>query len=133
MENEKTLREILTEIDKIEDDQEFSDKEYEAVQSYCINKKFELSDDDMEIIHCRYFDTSFENWKEFYAEPFYTEEWYEEDILNAAEELETELSKADIEIIKRQIITAFDDKSYRNEIISHIIEEYKGEDLNESR
>lgn len=127
MNTEKTLRELLLEVDRIEDDQEFSDEEYETIQNYCINKKFELSDDDMEVIHSRYFDASFENWKEFYAEPFYTEEWYEEDILDAAKELETELSKADIEIIKKQIAAAFDDKSHRNEIISNIIENYEKE------
>lgn len=50
---ERSLHDILTEIDNIEDDEEFVDAEHEAVIDYCENKNYDLTDEDWDIICSR--------------------------------------------------------------------------------
>lgn len=58
------FRRTLSEIDKIEDDEEFCRAEYNAVLDYCVKKDFGLSEEEMAIIRSRALDDSLDNWKE---------------------------------------------------------------------
>lgn len=49
----KSLRELLAEVDKIEDDEEFMRAEFETVAEYCREKHFKLSNEDKRIIAAR--------------------------------------------------------------------------------
>ncbi len=51
-------------IDQIEDDEEFCQAESEAVYNYCLEKDFNLSDEDMRTIYARALKDSFDFWKE---------------------------------------------------------------------
>ena len=51
--SKKTLRELLAEVDKIEDDEEFMRTEFETVAEYCREKHFKLSNEDKRIIAAR--------------------------------------------------------------------------------
>ena len=55
-------------IDQIEDDQEFAEAEYDAVQTYCKNCAYIITDDDFDVIESRGLEESFINWKEEYEE-----------------------------------------------------------------
>ena len=55
-------------IDQIEDDQEFVDAEYDAVQTYCEICGYLISDADLEVIKSRELEESFINWKQTYVE-----------------------------------------------------------------
>lgn len=57
------LKELLKEIDKIEDDQEFMERENDFVREYCIEHDFNLSDDDMNEIENRGLSDGYEFWK----------------------------------------------------------------------
>ena len=65
-----SLAEYLKEnrADEIEDDQEFMETEYSAVQDYCAGRGYSITDDDMETIKSRGLEESFRNWKERQAE-----------------------------------------------------------------
>lgn len=64
-----SLRKYLEEnkIDQIEDDQEFMESEYNAVQTYCEIIGYLITDDDLETIKSRGLEESFINWKETYV------------------------------------------------------------------
>lgn len=57
------LKELLIEIDKIENDQEFMERESDVIKEYCIEHNFELSEDDMNEIKNRGLDDGFEFWQ----------------------------------------------------------------------
>lgn len=65
---ERSLHEILTEIDNIEDDEEFVQAEFEAVVDYCENKNYKLTDDDWSTICIRGLEDAINNsrwdWEE---------------------------------------------------------------------
>ncbi len=69
------LREYLEEnkIDQIEDDQEFMEEEYNAIQTYCENIGFAVSKDDLENIKSRGLEESFISWKEIYVKDLWEE------------------------------------------------------------
>lgn len=48
-------------IDQIEDDQEFMEAEYNAIQTYCENCGYNLSSDDISVIKSRGLEESFEH------------------------------------------------------------------------
>lgn len=53
--DELTLTEYLKilKVDEIEDDQEFCDAEHDAIQEYCEQRAYDLSEDDWNEIRCR--------------------------------------------------------------------------------
>lgn len=57
-----TLREYLKElkIDQIEDDEEFCDKEHDAIMNYCTERKFLITDNDLACIVNRGLNESYE-------------------------------------------------------------------------
>lgn len=55
-------------IDEIEDDQEFMEAEYNAVQTYCEDCGYSITDDDLETIKARGLEESYTDWKEAYEE-----------------------------------------------------------------
>ena len=57
------LKNILSGIDEIEDDQEFIEMENEILREYCIEKNFKLPDEDMEEIIQRGMEDAYEFWK----------------------------------------------------------------------
>ena len=67
--NSSELEQYLYEqgVDLIVDDEEFVAAEYAAVQDYCHQKGFNLSDGDLAAIQSRGLTESLENWKEFDA------------------------------------------------------------------
>ncbi len=70
-----SLRKYLDEnkIDQIEDDQEFVESEYTAIQTYCENCGYVLDQDDIEVIKDRGLKTSFDFWKETYVKDLWEE------------------------------------------------------------
>ena len=65
-----SLKKYLEEngIDQIENDQEFVEAEYDAVQTYCEICGYLISDTDLEVIKSRRLEESFINWKQTYVE-----------------------------------------------------------------
>ena len=63
-----SLAEYLKEnkIDEIEDDQEFADAEYDAIQTYCAAYGYSITDADLKTVKARGLEESFTNWKESY-------------------------------------------------------------------
>lgn len=61
-----SLAEYLKEnkIDEIEDDQEFADAEYDAIQAYCAAYGYSITDADLKTVKARGLEESFMNWKE---------------------------------------------------------------------
>lgn len=59
------LDKLLEEVDKIEDDDKWIEKEYDTVQQYCEDKNYVMTEDEMETIRSRGLEESFENWVEF--------------------------------------------------------------------
>lgn len=64
-----SLRKYLEEnkIDQIEDDWEFEEAEYTAIQTYCENCSYILGSDDISVIKSRGLEDSFDFWKENYV------------------------------------------------------------------
>ncbi len=60
-------------IDQIPDDQEFVEAEYDAVMEYCIERNFNISDEDMKTIISRALEDSFYNCKEYYVKDLWME------------------------------------------------------------
>jgi hypothetical protein len=58
------LAELLSEIDKIDDDTEFMKKEFEFVREYCKEKDFNLSEDDMNTVMSRGLGDWVSDWKD---------------------------------------------------------------------
>ena len=54
-------------------------------------------------------------------EPWYVEEWYDQDIIWALEDNDVEATDENIEIFKEHNAEIFDDKSDRNEKISYVV------------
>ena len=50
-------------IDDISDDQEFTETESDFIRNYCIERNFNISEEDMKEINNRGLDDSFEFWK----------------------------------------------------------------------
>lgn len=65
-----SLRKYLEDngIDKIKDDQEFVEAEYDAIQTYCKICGYIITDADLEAIKSRGLEESFINWKQTYVE-----------------------------------------------------------------
>lgn len=65
-----TLREYLKElkIDQIEDDEEFCDKEHDAIMNYCTERKFLITDNDLACIVNRGLNESYELQRAEYIE-----------------------------------------------------------------
>ena len=63
---EETLEEILADVDTIEDDKEFMLAELEAVRDYCVRKRFDMAEDEMQVVLSRGLDEDFEDWKRNY-------------------------------------------------------------------
>lgn len=67
---ERSLHEVLTEIDNIEDDEEFMQAEFEAVRDYCIQKEWKLTDEEWSIIRSRGIEDAINdsklNWKRYH-------------------------------------------------------------------
>ena len=57
------LKELLIDIDKIEDDQEFMERENDVIKEYCIEHNFNLSEDDINEIRNRGLSDGFEFWQ----------------------------------------------------------------------
>lgn len=70
-----SLRKYLrnNKIDQVENDQEFKEAEYNAVQTYCEICAYLLSSEDLEIIKDRQLEKDFLNWKETYVEDLWEE------------------------------------------------------------
>lgn len=62
-------------IDQIEDDQEFMEEEYNAIQTYCENCGYSITADDFKEIKSRGrgLEDSFEHWKETYIKDLWEE------------------------------------------------------------
>lgn len=69
--NKMSLKKYLEDngIDQIEDDQEFMEAEYNAIQTYCENCGYCITSDDLNTIRSRGrgLEDSFEHWKETYV------------------------------------------------------------------
>ena len=61
------LKELLINIDKIEDDQEFVEKENEVIRQYCIDNNFNITEDDMNEIIQRGMEDAYAYWKEEFS------------------------------------------------------------------
>lgn len=59
------LDKLLVDVDKIEDDNKWLEKEHDTVQQYCEDKNYKMTEDEMETIRSRGLEESFENWVEF--------------------------------------------------------------------
>ncbi|MCD8397768.1 MAG: hypothetical protein LUD12_11420 [Lachnospiraceae bacterium] len=57
---------LILEVDQIEDDQEFCNAEHEAIQEYCEQHGYELSEDDWSEIRSRGEERTFLNGKEWF-------------------------------------------------------------------
>lgn len=70
-----SLRKYLEDnkIDQIEDDQEFEEAEYTAIQTYCENCDYILGSDDISIIKERGLEDSFDFWKYNYVHDLWEE------------------------------------------------------------
>lgn len=70
-----SLRDYLeaNQIDKIEDDQQFQDAEYTAIQTYCEDGGYILNPEDLIVIKNRGLGESFEFWKRIYVEDLWKE------------------------------------------------------------
>ena len=70
-----TLREYLKElkIDQIEDDEEFCDKEHDAIMNYCTERKFLITDNDLACIVNRGLNESYEFQRAEYIENLWLE------------------------------------------------------------
>jgi len=68
-----SLKERLKEIDKIKDDQQFMENEYDAAMEYCRERNFNISDEDMKTIISRGLDDSFLNCKELHVKDLWLE------------------------------------------------------------
>jgi len=53
-------------IDSIEDDQEFMETEYDAIQTYCEICGYSITNEDLEIIRLRGLEEKYINWKQVY-------------------------------------------------------------------
>lgn len=60
-------------IDNIEDDQEFMEAEYNAIQTYCEICGYSITYMDLETIKSRGLEESFTNWKEVYVKDLWEE------------------------------------------------------------
>lgn len=60
-------------IDHIEDDQEFMEEEYNAIQTYCKICGYSITDDDLKVIKSRGLEDSFINWKQTYVKNLWEE------------------------------------------------------------
>lgn len=60
---QKSFRELLAEVDKIEDDEEFVKAEFEIISEYCHKNNFEISAEDEDIIRARGLGGWFDDWK----------------------------------------------------------------------
>lgn len=54
---------IKSEIDKITDDEEFCAAENDFIRQYCIDKKFEISEEDFDVIKGRGLTEAFYSWE----------------------------------------------------------------------
>ncbi len=84
-----SLRNYLEEnkINELEDNQEFEEAEYTAIQTYCENCGYIIGSDDISIIKGRGLEDSFEFWKKTYVKDLWEE--FEEVPMNAhTEEIE---------------------------------------------
>lgn len=70
-----SLRKYLEEnkIDQIEDDQEFEEAEYTAIQTYCEDCGYNIGSDDIDIIKERGLENSFDFWKDNYVHDLWEE------------------------------------------------------------
>lgn len=60
---------------------------------------------------------------------WYTEKWYDEDIISILEELEIPATRKNIMRARQRVLRLFDDKSDRNEMLTDAIEDiFKGEE-----
>lgn len=68
MEQIRSLAEylLILGVDQIEDDQEFCGAEHEAIQEYCEQRGYELSEDDWKEIRSRGEEQTFLNSKEWF-------------------------------------------------------------------
>lgn len=64
----KSLRELLSEVDKIEDDEEFIKTEFEIIAEYCHKNNCAISTEDEEIIKARGLGDWLDDWKHEYEE-----------------------------------------------------------------
>lgn len=64
-----SLRKYLEDnkIDQIENDQEFMEAEYNAIQTYCENCGYSITEADLNIVKSRGLEDSFINWKQIYV------------------------------------------------------------------
>lgn len=62
-------------IDQIEDDQEFMEAEYEAIQTYCEICEYSITNEDLSVIKSRDggLEDSFIHWKEIYVKDLWEE------------------------------------------------------------
>lgn len=66
---------MLSDIDKIEDDQEFMETENDFIRDYCIEHNFALSEENMNEIKNRGMEDAFEFWKNEFETMAITEEF----------------------------------------------------------
>ena len=62
------LEKILNELSSIIDDQEYMEKEFEAVREYCKERNFELSEDELKIIRTIGLEDWIADWRSEYEE-----------------------------------------------------------------
>ena len=55
-------------IDEIEDDQEFMEAEYNAIQTYCEDCGYSITGDDLDTIRARGLEEAYMEWEQTYTE-----------------------------------------------------------------
>ncbi len=145
-----SLRKYLADnrIDQIEDDQEFMESEYNAVQTYCEIIEYLITDDDLETIKSRGLEESFINWKETYLKDLWEElgevpmnpeteenimsrygisvmEILKRTVIVEAENLEEAIQKVKEAVEREEIILDVDDYDDREIIPSEYFEDGK--------
>lgn len=73
-------------------------------------------------IWCHYFGYDAELVSDIEDKPWYVEEWYDEDIIEAMKDLDIEVTEQSLERAKKAVTGIFDEKSDRNELLKQWIE-----------
>ena len=59
-------------------------------------------------------------------EPWYVEEWYDDDLVNALDLMDVPATEENINRLRAECLHLFDDKSTRNEMICNLVDRLFG-------
>ena len=111
-------------IDEIEDDDEFEERELEAIRRYLHKHTFNLTQEDEDTLRSRIDMEYYYDWMCDYdaeisnEEPWCVERWYDDDLISTMRVEGIPVTKENLDKFREHCRHIFDDKSERNEMLA---------------